>query len=795
MKFLKNALKILIVSGIMITALNAMAQHERLYYAVEIDGVLCGYATTDVSEIAYQGSPAIETRDTVHLMLKALGQDMNMMIISKHVFRPGSDRILLNRSKFDYDAGNVVETINEVFDGYVLRTELPRESPDTIFVDNDVIFDNPLGAPFLVRDFVQNSEKEKTYSVYDNMRGRVIKQRYTLEDEETVNLAGKDHDVMVFNVFNATDGMNTRTWVRKSDGMTLRFEVMNRNIYLADEAVAKQISTVDLDNSIFAKVGKNIPAFMDMSYLRVKADIKSAGEGISVESLNFPGQKFEGTVEDNHVKGIFEIEPRWYDGQGAPPFPPDFKDNEALKKYLEPELLIESDHPEIIAKAKEITAGAADSWDAAVRLSKWVGHEVRGAVPGGTSALNTLRTMEGECGSHSRLLAALCRASGIPARLSVGCMYSPWYGGSFGQHAWNEVYMGEDIGWVAIDATILEFDYVDAGHVRLGEMTSFQPVSMEILDYRIAGDTGQMAGAEVPPEFASLIGPYTNKENRNVLEVQYSSGGIAVDIMGRILLALHPPDEEGRRYAKLSDAVCFSFPENENGEVDRMVITEKVYAMKKLDEEVILSDDVPSEMAGYIGNYVIFQLQAEFSVSYEDGSLTMKLPDVEGTRMLEKTSEEERWRDPVDGKEYAFKKNSEGKVEGMNIFVTSILEKGATAAWIVEKAIEKDGLEAAAATFRELWNNRALDPENTEKDMNDLGYKYLNGDKTEEALLVFGLNVETFPQSWNVYDSYGEALMKKGDDQGAVEYYEKSIGLNPDNENGKKMLEKLRSQE
>jgi hypothetical protein len=795
MRSLKKTLDLLCVLIIFFTAIRAGAQDGRIFYAVEIDGVLCGYATTDVSDITCQGSPAIETRDTVHLMLKALGQDMNMKIISKHVFRPESYKMILNRSKFDYDAGNVVETINEVFDGYVLRTELPRELPDTIPTGDDVIFDNPLSAPFLIKDFVQEGEKEKTYRVFDYMRGRIVDQRYTLLDEETISLAGKDHDVMVFNVFNATDGLNSKFWVRKTDGMTLRLEVMNRNIYLADEAVAKQISTVDLDNSIFAKVGKNIPAFMDMSYLRVKADLKSAGEGLSVESLNFPGQKFEGTVEDNHVKGIFEIEPRWYDGQGAPPFPPDHKGNKELKKYLEPELFIESDHPEIIAKAKEVTAGAADSWDAVVRLSKWVGHEIRGAVPGGTSAINTLRTMEGECGSHSRLLAALCRASGIPARLSVGCMYSPWYGGSFGQHAWNEVYMGEDIGWVAIDATILEFDYVDAGHVKLGEMTSFQPVSMEILDYKIAGDTGQMAGAEVPPEFASLIGPYTNMKDRNVLEVQYSGGGIAVDIMGRMLLALHPPDGQGRRYAKLSDAVYFSFPENENGEVDRMLITEKVYAMKKLDEEVSIAEEVPSELAGYIGNYVIFQLQAGFSVSYEDGSLAMKLPDVEGTRALEKTSEEDRWKDPVDGKEYAFKKNSEGKVEGMNIYVTNILHKGATAAWIVEKAIEKDGLEVAAASFRELWNNRALDPENTEKDMNDLGYKYLNDSKTEEALMVFGLNVETFPQSWNVYDSYGEALMKKGDTVKAVKNYERSLELNPGNENGKKMLEKLRSQE
>ena len=65
-----------------------------------------------------------------------------------------------------------------------------------------------------------------------------------------------------------------------------------------------------------------------------------------------------------------------YDGKDAPPFPPDFSGDTSLKKYLEPEILIESDHPDIVVMAKSITDGAPDSWEAAVRLSKWVGKEV-----------------------------------------------------------------------------------------------------------------------------------------------------------------------------------------------------------------------------------------------------------------------------------------------------------------------------------------------------------------------------------------------------------------------------------
>jgi hypothetical protein len=44
-----------------------------------------------------------------------------------------------------------------------------------------------------------------------------------------------------------------------------------------------------------------------------------------------------------------------------------------------------------------------------------------------------------------------------------------------------------------------------------------------------------------------------------------------------------------------------------------------------------------------------------------------------------------------------------------------------------------------------------------------------------------------------VYDSLGEAYMEKGETGLAVANYEKSLELNPDNQNGRDMLEKLRN--
>ena len=46
---------------------------------------------------------------------------------------------------------------------------------------------------------------------------------------------------------------------------------------------------------------------------------------------------------------------------------------------------------------------------------------------------------------------------------------------------------------------------------------------------------------------------------------------------------------------------------------------------------------------------------------------------------------------------------------------------------------------------------------------------------------IFKLNVEQYPESYHVYDSYGDALLESGDQALAIENYKKSLALNPAN--------------
>jgi len=78
--------------------------------------------------------------------------------------------------------------------------------------------------------------------------------------------------------------------------------------------------------------------------------------------------------------------------------------------------------------------------------------------------------------------------------------------------------------------------------------------------------------------------------------------------------------------------------------------------------------------------------------------------------------------------------------------------------------------------------------------INRMGYSFLREERVDDAVKIFTLNVELFPLSSNVYDSLGEAYMERGDNVLAIENYEKSLELNPDNKNAVEMLKRIRGE-
>jgi transglutaminase-like putative cysteine protease len=404
--------------------------------------------------------------------------------------------------------------------------------------------------------------------------------------------------------------------------------------------------------------------------MKVKATIEPIGLWVTQQSLNVPGQSFTGNIKDNLVEGVFEIEHKRYDGSNAPSFPPDFSEDESLKKYLGPEKMIESEDPVLIKKAKEITKGSKDSWEAACRLSKWVSENITYAIPGGMTARNTYDLKAGECGAHSILLAAFCRAVGIPARVVWGCMYVPNYGGAFGQHGWSEIYMGK-AGWITVDSTASEIDYVDSGHIRIGEyqsmVTALNPKKMEVLDFT-AGSMKMGQKETDTAMYSAYVGEYTSPITKTVLKVFVQGGSLTVDIPGKVVLALKDADEQGRWYCKLSDQLYFTFKRKYLGfgKVEELHLHQIIPLPRKAGPQA-LNYNIPEMFRPYLGKYSLAALQAEFTVLYKDGGLAVDDPLAKKVVKLQPPNEKGMWVDEFNKNSIFFEKDKRGNITTMKI--------------------------------------------------------------------------------------------------------------------------------
>jgi len=109
----------------------------------------------------------------------------------------------------------------------------------------------------------------------------------------------------------------------------------------------------------------------------------------------------------------------------------------------------------------------------------------------------------------------------------------------------------------------------------------------------------------------------------------------------------------------------------------------------------------------------------------------------------------------------------------------------------VKKNYETAGIEKAISYGKSLLILNSSEWDTAENELNAFGYQLLNSNLQKDAIKIFQWNTELHPESWNVWDSYGEALISVGKKQEAIKAYLKSLEQNPGNKPGLEALEKL----
>jgi transglutaminase-like putative cysteine protease len=155
------------------------------------------------------------------------------------------------------------------------------------------------------------------------------------------------------------------------------------------------------------------------------------------------------------------------------PLPAADADHEAAE-YLESSSMLSTGDAEVAAMA---AAAVREAGPTPAARAEAIRRFVHGAIStksldvGFATASETARTREGDCSEHAVLLAALLRASGIPARVASGLVYADSFAGEqniFGYHMWSQALLEQDgqWRWIDLDATLGETTF-DATHIAL----------------------------------------------------------------------------------------------------------------------------------------------------------------------------------------------------------------------------------------------------------------------------------------------------------------------------------------
>ncbi|BEP33276.1 hypothetical protein GmRootV59_02500 [Variovorax sp. V59] len=131
---------------------------------------------------------------------------------------------------------------------------------------------------------------------------------------------------------------------------------------------------------------------------------------------------------------------------GAPmPAPKDAQD------WLAPERYIESDHEAIVAQARALKSATGEGTVRNIHGFVAASVDYAGYAPEDFGALYALRQRRGDCSEYACLVVALCRASGIPARMVEGYVTDrSFVPKPMDFHDWAEVLV--DGQWRVVDA-------------------------------------------------------------------------------------------------------------------------------------------------------------------------------------------------------------------------------------------------------------------------------------------------------------------------------------------------------
>ena len=426
------------------------------WYGLYMNGQKAGYSLNKVSRDDKKRIHVVEDAK-FHVSMSGTKQDM-------HIF---SDRCYA-------EDGRLIEIMSEVTDpAQMSRFHAVTNGEEMVLTStvggNDVEKTFPRPHESLM-DSLRNAHWARQHpQVGDTVNFSVFEPLYQQEVSGISRIIDIEERVLngvttkVYKIRTAIDLMaiDSVSYVSEA-GETLEEQIANSiTMRLEPEQVAKDVT---YSNDVIISNAAMVDTTIDNP--RARAALRLALRGPLGDKLLFNDDRQRMFTDGDHVEFRSRTVPM--EGFTAAQLP---VTDEKVLRHIRPTQFIQSDHPKLLAQAKEIIGDEKDALAVSAKLCAWVYKNVRNIYSARLSnALEVLEHLEGDCTEHSVLFIGLARAAGLPAREVAGLIYIPGKPGGFYFHQWATVWVGR---WIDVDPTFNQ-PQADVTHIKLVEGDLFQ---------------------------------------------------------------------------------------------------------------------------------------------------------------------------------------------------------------------------------------------------------------------------------------------------------------------------------
>ena len=169
------------------------------------------------------------------------------------------------------------------------------------------------------------------------------------------------------------------------------------------------------------------------------------------------------------------------------------------QRYLGESPGIQTRSPEVRQLQRELSDGLSHPWDLAQQFASWTRKNIRPKMGTYTGVINALHKRLGDCEEMSSVFLALCRASGIPARL----VWVP-------NHNWTEIYLSDQSGeghWLPVHTAAYHWFGWTGAHELVLQKGDRIRVPERSRQFRLLDDWTQWSGKRPDIRFTAELTP------------------------------------------------------------------------------------------------------------------------------------------------------------------------------------------------------------------------------------------------------------------------------------------------